>query len=397
MMLDYNTLLIALGVSSSCLVLTLLGSWLTRRQETFLLTCTIGLFFIVIGIVVYSSYVARPTTALAGISFALFSIGFSTIWTAGYQFRRQRLSRARVVFGSLLGIALTMTPMLLGYDGLAYMFDNAVIAFLLFATAREYWLSRAEAPVPLYGISGLYTLCGITFVLCGGVLISDGKLVIGKAPENWAEDLSIAVCIAGMTGIGSLSLALHQWRQAALHRTDALTDSLTGLMNRRAIFNLYGSRLFTPAMAAVVFDIDRFKAVNDDYGHAAGDGMLKLFADELTANLRGSDVVARLGGEEFALVLDNVMPGRAEHIANRIRVSFATRQLEIDGKPLKCTVSAGIAFGSVEPMDFDRVLLAADKALYAAKRGGRNRVEIAEYLHAVPNEQATSEPAASSG
>jgi len=399
MMLDYNSLLIALGVSASCLAITLMGSWLTRRPETFLLTCTIGLVLVVAGIFAYSLYVARPTMAPSIFAYILFSLGFSVIWGAGYQFRQHRLARGRIVIGSLTGVLLTVVPMLLGYDGLAFIFENTVIALLLFATAREYWLSRAEAPAPLYGISALYALTGITFVLCAAMLISDGKLVLGKAPDNWAENLSIAICIAGMTGIGALSLALHQWRQAAIHRADAMTDPLTGLMNRRALFELYGTRLFTPVMAAVIFDIDRFKAVNDDYGHAAGDGMLKLFGGELTANLRGSDVVARLGGEEFALVLDNVMPGRAEQIADRIRESFAARELAFEGKTLKCTVSAGIAFGSGEGVDFDGVLHAADRALYAAKRNGRNRVETAEYLHAVPSEPTLALPgsAASSG
>ena len=115
----------------------------------------------------------------------------------------------------------------------------------------------------------------------------------------------------------------------------------------------------------------------------AGDGMLKLFADELTANLRGSDVVARHGGEEFALVAENVMPGRAEQIADRIRESFAERELRVDGKLLSCTVSAGIAFGAAGGVNFDDVLSAADKALYSAKRNGRNRIESAEYLRTV--------------
>jgi diguanylate cyclase (GGDEF)-like protein len=388
MMLDYNSLLIALGISAACLAMTLMGCWLTRRPETFLLTCTIGLALVIAGILTYSFYVARPAMAAIIVTDILFSLGFSVIWTAGHQFRKHRFSRKRLAVGSLAGILLTVFPIAMGYDGLAFILENIVIASLLFATAYEYWLSRAEAAVPLYGISTLYSLTGITFVLCAAVLISDGRLVLGKAPANWAENLSIAICIASMTGIGALSLALHQWRQAAIHRFDAMTDPLTGVMNRRALFELYGNRSFTPVMAAVIFDIDHFKAVNDDHGHAAGDGMLRLFAEELTVNLRGSDVVARLGGEEFALVLDKVMPGRAEQIADRIRESFAARELEINGTLLRCTVSAGIAFGSSEVADFDGVLQAADRALYAAKRNGRNRIESAEYLHAVTRKRA---------
>lgn len=399
MMLDYNSLLLALGISSACLAITLMGSWLTRRVETFLLTCTIGLALVIAGILTYSAYVSRPQMATMIVADIFFSLGFSVIWSAGYQFRTHRLSRMRFAAGSFAGITLTVLPMVIGYDGLAFMLENSVIAVLLFATAYEYWLGRAEAPAPLYGLSALYSLTGLTFVLCAAVLISDGRLVVGKAPENWAENISIIICIAAMTGIGALSLALHQWRQAAMHRSEALTDPLTRLMNRRALFEIYGNRAFTPVMAAVIFDIDHFKAVNDDHGHAAGDGMLKLFAGELTANLRGSDVVARLGGEEFALVLENVMPGRAEQIADRIRESFAARQLTFEGKALKCTVSAGIAFGSAGGLDLDGILHAADRALYAAKRNGRNRVESAEYLHAVPSEglAALPGPAASNG
>lgn len=165
-----------------------------------------------------------------------------------------------------------------------------------------------------------------------------------------------------------------------------MTDQLTGLMNRRALFDRCGNRSFSTVMAAVIFDIDRFKAVNDEFGHAAGDAVLKLFAEELVTNLRAYDVVARLGGEEFTLVLDNVMPGRAEQIADRIRECFAARYFSFEGKTVKCTVSAGIAFGSNEGADFEGVLQAADRALYAAKRNGRNRVETAEYLHVVTSE-----------
>ncbi len=383
MLVDYNSLLLALGVSASCLAVTLVGSWFSRRPDTFLLTCSAGLVPIVGGIFIYGSYVDHPRPMFAILTFVLFFIGFATIWVAGHQFRTRRLSKARFLFGCLGGIAVSAGPMLAGYDGLAFMGDNIVICLLLLLTAREYWISRREAPTPLYGITALYTLTSISFALCAAVLIADGKLVLGHAPDNWAEDVSLAVCIAGMTGIGALSLALHQWRQAALHRQEAITDALTGLLNRRALFDLYGHRSFGPSMAVIIFDIDRFKAINDQHGHAAGDLVLRLFGQELSFELRSPDTVARLGGEEFALVLDNTLPGRAEQVAERVRDAFAARSIVIDGKSLTCTVSAGVATGTVKGLGFDDVLRAADKALYEAKRNGRNRVEVAAYLHAV--------------
>ncbi|OAV55968.1 diguanylate cyclase [Rhizobium sp. WYCCWR10014] len=386
MMLDYNSLLLALGVSAACLAVTLMGSWLVRRSETVLLTATVGLVLVVSGIFVYSAYVNTPETWLGVANFVLFHAGFATIWGAGKQFLTGRVSLLAIAIRALAAMVLSIVPMLSGYDGLAFIADNLAIALLLFATARQYWLARAEAPAPLLGITALYTLTAISFVLCAAVLISDGKLVLGKAPSNWAEDLSLAVCIAGMTGIGALSLALHQWRLAARHRLDAITDPLTGLLNRRALFDQYGARPMGTTTAVIVFDIDHFKSVNDRFGHAAGDRVLNVFAGELSAHCRTGDTAARLGGEEFVLVLKEIMPGRAELTAERIRRAFEAREIHIDDEVLTCTVSVGVAPGRSKSLDFDTMLSAADKALYVAKRAGRNRVELASYLKAVPVE-----------
>ncbi|MBY5848758.1 GGDEF domain-containing protein [Rhizobium ruizarguesonis] len=386
MMLDYNSLLLALGVSAACLAVTLMGSWLVRRSETVLLTATVGLVLVVSGIFVYSAYVNTPEKWLGVANFVLFHAGFATIWGAGKQFLTGRVSLLAIAIRALAAMVFSVVPMLSGYDGLAFIADNLAIALLLFATARQYWLARAEAPAPLLGIAVLYTLTAISFVLCAAVLISDGKLVLGKAPSNWAEDLSLAVCIAGMTGIGALSLALHQWRLAARHRLDAITDPLTGLLNRRALFDQYGTRPMGTTTAVIVFDIDHFKSVNDRFGHAVGDRVLNVFAGELSAHCRTGDTAARLGGEEFVLVLKEIMPGRAELTAERIRRAFEAREIDIDDEVLTCTVSVGVAPGRSKSLDFDAMLSAADKALYVAKRAGRNRVELASYLKAVPVE-----------
>ncbi|MGO7538518.1 GGDEF domain-containing protein [Rhizobium ruizarguesonis] len=388
MMLDYNSLLLALGVSAACLAVTLMGSWLVRRSETVLLTATVGLVLVVSGIFVYSAYVNTPEKWLGVANFVLFHAGFATIWGAGKQFLTGRVSLLAIAIRALAAMVFSVVPMLSGYDGLAFIADNLAIALLLFATARQYWLARAEAPAPLLGIAVLYTLTAISFFLCAAVLISDGKLVLGKAPSNWAEDLSLAVCIAGMTGIGALSLALHQWRLAARHRLDAITDPLTGLLNRRALFDQYGTRPMGTTTAVIVFDIDHFKSVNDRFGHAAGDRVLNVFAGELSAHCRTGDTAARLGGEEFVLVLREIMPGRAELTAERIRRAFEAREIHIDDEVLTCTVSVGVAPGRSKSLDFDAMLSAADKALYVAKRAGRNRVELASYLKAVPVEAA---------
>ncbi|RAZ74531.1 GGDEF domain-containing protein [Mesorhizobium atlanticum] len=374
MLLDYNSLLLAVGFSAACLSLTLFGTWLTARSDKFLLTWAVSVLVVVVEVFAYEAYIARPGTTLGVLTLALLLLGFSVMLGAAHQFRTRRSPLPLIALGTGISYALALPPMAFGYDGLGFMLENALAALLLFGTAYEYWRGRAEAPVHLIGVSLLYSLTAASFVLCAAVLAWDGKLVLGHAPSNWAEDLSLVIVIASMTGIGALSLALNQGRLARHHQREAQTDALTGLLNRRALFDLHGSMPVNAFTAVVVFDLDGFKAINDEFGHAAGDEVLKVFAEVLSAGLRSTDSVARMGGEEFAMVLKRTLPETAEATAERVRAVFAARIVQTEAGPLRCTVSAGFAFGSTDGMSFEKVLSAADKALYAAKRAGRNRV-----------------------
>lgn len=382
MSLDYNSLLLAVGFSAACLSLTLFGIWLTARSEKFLLTWAVSVLLVVADVFTYKAYIETPGRVLGIATFTLLLLGFSTMLGAARQFTTGRSPLPSILLGGGISLAATLPPITLGYDGLGFMLENSFAALLLFATAFEYWKGRTEFPAPIIGIAGLYSATAISFALCAMVLALDGKLVLGHAPSNWAEDLSLVVVIACMTGIGALSLALNQGRLAQHHRRDALTDPLTGLLNRRALFDLHGAAQMGAFTAVVVFDLDGFKAINDEFGHATGDEVLKLFAKDLTDNLRPADAAARIGGEEFALVLQRTLPEKVEFAAERVRAAFAARRIETETRPLSCTVSAGYAFGSTEGLSFDKVLSSADKALYAAKRGGRNRVFASAFRRA---------------
>jgi diguanylate cyclase (GGDEF)-like protein len=373
MTLDYNSLLTALGISGGCLAVTLLMSWSVARAQAFLLTWAAGVALIVVYVVLYGFYVDYPDPLLGAISFVLLLAGLSALVGAARQFRTGQSSLRPTLSAAALSPIVPAAAMLLGFDGLGFIALNVAAALLLSATAGEYWTGRAEAPGPIVGLTVLYAVTAFGFVLCACVLIGDGRLVLGQAPQNWAEDVSLAISIAGMTGIGALSLALNHWRMAGKHRQEAMTDALTGLLNRRALFDRHGAMRFGPFAAVIVFDLDGFKSINDDHGHAAGDRVIRAFAEELAASTQRRMSAARLGGEEFALVVPRCLPEQAEQIAERIRAAFAARAIPTDGASLTCTVSAGIAFGSEDAPGFETVLRQADKALYAAKRGGRNR------------------------
>jgi diguanylate cyclase (GGDEF)-like protein len=161
----------------------------------------------------------------------------------------------------------------------------------------------------------------------------------------------------------------------------ATLDSLTEVFNRRTFVKLAEVELArsarTGSKAAVVFlDMDRFKNINDSHGHAVGDRILLEFVGCTRGVLRRQDVFGRFGGEEFCLLLPETGIEDAVHAAERVRSALERVDLRFDGLSVRCTVSAGVSGTELHGTDFDRMLRGADEALYAAKRNGRNRVEI---------------------
>ncbi len=158
-------------------------------------------------------------------------------------------------------------------------------------------------------------------------------------------------------------------------------DGLTGLMNRRhfmqvAELELQRAQRYRRPVTVAMADLDAFKKLNDTYGHAAGDLVLRIFADLVHAAMRQSDLVCRYGGEEFAFLFPEVTPEEASRLAERLRASLAGWDIALpDGRAVRVTVSMGLADASECPIEI--ALKRADDALYEAKRLGRNRVELA--------------------
>jgi diguanylate cyclase (GGDEF)-like protein len=204
----------------------------------------------------------------------------------------------------------------------------------------------------------------------------------------------VALCLPALIGLYNLERAarrvylhgllqrLRNERLAAENITLAdlsLTDPLTGVANRRRLdaelraFAALGGAGGTLLM----IDIDGFKAFNDRHGHAAGDQCLRMVAQCLSARLRQGDLLARFGGEEFAVLLRNMVGPEALDVAERLRKSVETLPIFVAGVPVGVTISIGIAEAGAghEPA---KLLMAADAALYAAKRAGRNMVRPTE-------------------
>jgi diguanylate cyclase (GGDEF)-like protein len=215
---------------------------------------------------------------------------------------------------------------------------------------------------------------GITAAVMFGVSVGvDAQAVI----DDPRQLISAVTLLVGITAIAS---ALTEGELE--HRDRAVLDSLTGLLNRtsldsRAVEIEHQARVTGGPVSLVLLDLDRFKRVNDTHGHERGDAVLRDVAYEIRKSLRSFELVYRIGGEEFLVLLPGVALAEAVDVAERVRHSV------LGARPggLEVTISGGVAAGSGSEIRYDRLFRAADQALLAAKRGGRDRVETAGEPH----------------
>ena len=163
----------------------------------------------------------------------------------------------------------------------------------------------------------------------------------------------------------------------------ARTDALTGLNNLRYFNELAGhafevARRYHQPLSLIMFDIDKFKNVNDNFGHSVGDQVLIQTAQVVSSQLRATDIFGRIGGDEFVIILPGTNAQQAFPMAERIRAKVALRTLETANQPVTVTISMGIAGIAENPNDdnLETLLRQADLALYAAKAAGRNETVI---------------------
>ncbi len=161
----------------------------------------------------------------------------------------------------------------------------------------------------------------------------------------------------------------------------AIKDHLTKLYNRlyleeEAIREIERAKRYTYPVSLIMFDLDDFKRVNDNYGHHEGDRVLISFAQLLRSKIRSTDIPVRYGGEEFIVLLPHTFGDEAYHVAERIRSAFEKTEFVFDGSRISLTVSAGVSFSNRGEASLEELLRMADRAMYRAKREGRNRVEL---------------------
>jgi diguanylate cyclase (GGDEF)-like protein len=213
-----------------------------------------------------------------------------------------------------------------------------------------------------------------------GIVGQPGLLIIPKLLNVVAGCLVLGLLLGRW-----LPMAVKEWKhseqRAADLQTLAAIDPLTGVSNRRQ-FDILGQaelarcQRYLRPLSLLLLDIDHFKDVNDSLGHDAGDWVLKHLAEILTWSKRDADLVARIGGEEFAILLPETGQQAARTVAERLSELVRSFSFSVNGEKLRVTVSIGVAEATQSTPGIEALLRNADHALYQAKRAGRDRVVV---------------------
>jgi len=259
--------------------------------------------------------------------------------------------------------------------------STTIVAAMFAMAAAECWRGRSEALSSRWPVIVLMGSLALFFALrlpLMGLL----PFPFGALPMQPGWLGAFNLILFGHTFlIVVLVVAMSKERLELEQRTKAQTDPLTGALNRRA-FMARGERLVArhrhedATISLLFLDLDHFKALNDRFGHSGGDDVLTCFVGLVNSCIRPTDFLFRMGGEEFCCLLPYTATDQAKRVAERIRQQVEAASVIVAGLPAKATVSIGIASTDEFGYDLDTLIRQADSAVYAAKRAGRNRVEV---------------------
>ncbi len=394
MELDVKTMFVVTISVTAILGLLLIFSWYQHRKIEALAWW--GAAHLVASVAVWMIG-ARGTIAVfwsVEMSNALLFLAAGMTWTGARLFDGNRISLIGLIGGALAWILAAQTTGFMHTPTGPIIFSSMIISVYTFATAMEFWRSRQESLLSRLPLIVMLSMHGVLY------LVRIPLTLLTPVSENEPFFSSAWFGVIGLESLlymiatAFILLAMAKERTELEHKAAAMIDPLTGIANRRAFLDGALRRLKQRSrdpqpVAALLFDLDRFKSINDRFGHPVGDRVLRKFSDIAVSELRSTDLLGRLGGEEFAAVLFGAEIGSASATAERIRKAFAEGDGTLHSYGVVASVSVGVAFVSAdEPIDVETLLTRADEALYVAKARGRNRVEIADaYTESARNMQ----------
>ena len=314
---------------------------------------------------------------------ALLFVAAGMTWTGARLFDGNRVSLVGTFGGAIVWLLAAQIWNFMATPQGPVAFSSMMIALYTFGAAIEFWRGRDENLISRLPLIVLLSMHGTIYFV---------RVVLALFVPGVKTEVFFSTAWFGVIGLESLLymiatafilLAMAKERTEMEHKVAASIDSLTGVSNRRAFLEAAAralkQRTRTPGpVSALLFDLDRFKSINDRYGHAVGDRVLRTFAEVACVELRSTDLLGRLGGEEFGALLFGAEASSAAATAERIRQNFAATPLGNGGQH-DVSVSIGVAsVAANDAAEIETLLTRADEALYVAKARGRNRIEIAD-------------------
>src|ERR1700722_7897069 len=379
MHLDLLTLVAMGSFVAACAGAVLLVAWSQNRKLPALGLWGLAYIVVALGIASLMLAAALDERAWSLLGSALLALAPGLIWKAARTFDVKAAPLILAVLGAALVGAASMFPgTLIAAGPLSLAFSTVY----MLAAAISLWLGSNDSNEVLKARWPIIILVALHAAVLSVGLYStlNGSVGPGEIPpimslfgfihfENIVFNLGTAVFI----------LALVKERSEAASERTARVDSLTGIANRAAFMENAGRALELcrrekSSFSVIMCDLDRFKLINDTHGHAIGDAVINTFSQISTSALWPNDLVGRIGGEEFAIVLPRANVEMAQARAERIRVGFAEACCFVDGHRVNATVSCGLSASANAEETLSELLKRADLALYRAKTEGRNRV-----------------------
>jgi diguanylate cyclase (GGDEF)-like protein len=382
MNLDVNTLFMVTVYVEAILGLLLLFAWVQNTQIYAVAWWGFAHLIRAASVTLFGMYGSAPDLITIDLANVLLFTSFAVTWTGARVFDGRPIEPVYMITGAVLWLLVSRLPALTDVVAVRALLAAGIVTTYTWLTAYEFWRGRSEPLVSRWPAIFMLFAHGALFLLRTPLVA-----LLPWAPTSdlfgsvWLTVLSFEALLFTIS-IAFILLAMAKERTELRHRTAAMLDPLTGIANRRAFLQeaaLVAKRhnAHPRPSAVLLIDLDHFKSINDRFGHALGDHVLEIFTDTARQSVRASDLIGRLGGEEFAAILTDTSVEKAIAVAERIRESFAQAALEVDNHPVGATVSVGVVHCKEAALDIASLLAQADQALYYAKERGRNRVEVA--------------------
>lgn len=326
-----------------------------------------------------------PRDLFVGMSNSVSMAGYILLWTGLRRFYKKSVISYSILFQvAMLFFVVTSIATATPYSGDWRVISSTIAIVVIIGMIVSELLGGSSSGNPAVRMIVAAMVILFLAIISRPLLMYGGSFNIVEANTLASKILSVSSILVCIVLTPSIILLTNERISERLHEL-AVKDSLTGILNRRAFFE-YAERYIADlnrhavTMAVCLIDIDHFKQVNDNHGHAVGDQILSRFADLARSFIRETDLFGRYGGEEFAFIFRNSTKEQAAEIIDRLRI--ACNRIQPGSGAGGIEFSAGLCdvTGPDPEARIDRLLDLADQALYQAKREGRNRVVLAEPL-----------------